>query len=439
MPTVSSYAGSKKPSAIRGAQIAFSQRKDRDSVTAINTAIGNVSRPMHPAMWARFSNRNDTEEPFKDRKAKYTPTVGMDECRAAFLHMIASSGFSTDDLYVHVTRGGSEAMGLVVLAVCGDPGTKDDPLLLLDPTYTNYNGVLADLGRHGVSVSRTLQKNGKFTLPDLEVIKSAIKEHSPGGLLVIPGDNPTGQRFPHKILCDLARFCVEHDLWMISDEAYWELYYTGKSTSSILGITEDDVPGISGRRVVLLSASKIFNACGLRIGGLVTDNEEFHKAGVAIATTKLCASIGGQHTFAAIANESREDLNEWYSHLRSYYQGMMVSFKSELGRLLPDVIVSEPEAALYSVVDVRDFVQPGFNAAEFVEFCAAEGKVSIDGMNYTLLAAPMAEFYTVGSGEKNPGDTQMRIAFVEEPETMAKVPQVFAELLTEYEQKRAQS
>src|SRR5690606_13157045 len=125
-------------------------------------------------------------------------------------------------------------------------------------------------------------------LPKMEQIEALIRKHKPGGLLVIPYDNPTGQLYSREQLLELAALCVKHNLWLVSDESYRELYYVEGRTVSIWGLSDAEVPGVEGRRIGLESASKVWNACGLRIGALVTDNEEFHRAAVAENTANLC-------------------------------------------------------------------------------------------------------------------------------------------------------
>ena len=80
--------------------------------------------------------------------------------------------------------------------------------------------------------------------------------------------------------------------------------------------------------------------------------------------------------------------------------------------------------------------RPGFDAVDFVTFCAREGAVEIEGKAFTLLVAPMAGFYSVPAGDANPGVTQMRIAYVETPDRMKLVPALFAELFAKYEARR---
>ncbi len=176
----------------------------------------------------------------------------------------------------------------------------------------------------------------------------------------------------------------------------------------------------------------MWNACGLRIGALVTDNEEFHRRAVAENTANLCSNAIGQYIFGALAHESSQDLTQWYEKQRSYYGEMLSSLNAEFKRLLPGVIISRPDAALYSVVDVRRIAASTFDALDFVRYCASEGRVELADGSYTLLVAPMAGFYNSGPESINPGRTQMRIAYVETPENMKKVPLLFKELFAAY-------
>jgi aspartate aminotransferase len=168
----------------------------------------------------------------------------------------------------------------------------------------------------------------------------------------------------------------------------------------------------------------------------VTDSQEFHQRSVAESTASLCSSHIGQYIFGALAHESHADLQSWYSQQRHYYQNMLVSFTDRMRELLPGVIVSSPDASIYSVVDVRNVAKPGFDAHDFVLYCAQEGKVEHEGKPLTLLTAPMAGFYSVAAGMANPGLTQMRVAYVETPERMALVPDLFAALFRQYEERR---
>lgn len=434
-PKISQHFLSRQPSDIRRAQIEFMKRTD--SVQAINTAIGNVSLSMYPAMQERMFNLNNPESPFKNWVVKYTATVGTQEANDAVLNIIASSWFDTTWLYSQITDGGSQAMELLLLGVCGPAWTDQDPLLLIDAAYTNYNAFAQRVGRKTVSIKRDLQEDGKFTLPDISVIEKNIQEKKPNAIVVIPYDNPTGHFYDLESMKAIAQLCVKYNMWMISDEAYRELYYTDQSASSIRALNENDVPGITWRRISIETASKVRNACGLRIGALVTDNQDFHTKSVAENTAWLCSNSIWQYIFGALAHESHNNLQKRYSSQREYYFGMMKMLTLKLKEKLPGIIVSSPDASIYSVVDVKNIAKPGFDSLDFVLFCAQKGSVTKDGKDYTLLVSPMAGFYTVDEWEYNPGKTQMRIAYVEKPEQMDLVPDLFTHLFQEYENNRS--
>jgi aspartate aminotransferase len=235
----------------------------------------------------------------------------------------------------------------------------------------------------------------------------------------------------------LAKLCVKYNLWMASDEAYRELYYDETSKLvSIWGITDADVPGIEGRRISIETASKVWNACGLRIGALITDSAEFHDRSVAEYTANLCANVIGQYIFGALAHETKDQIADWCKNIREYYKNEILKVYNGLRELEPGLIVSSPDASIYSVIDVRNVVKSGFDSIDFVLYCAQEGSVKIDGVDTTLLVAPMKGFYNTTEGEQNPGSTQFRISFVETPEKMAKVPELFVKLLRQFEEQR---
>jgi aspartate aminotransferase len=433
-PELSELFKKRNPSAIRLAQIEFMKRTD--GVDSVNTAIGNVSLPVHPALKVRMADLCSPESPFAESVVKYTATIGLEETRNAFLNIIGSSGFSTDGLKVQVTDGGSQAMELVVLAVCGPAASTEKPLLLIDPAYTNYNAMANRVSRRTISVTRHLQEDGRFSLPDVGEIEKIIKINMPGALVVIPYDNPTGQLYDQESMVLLGRLCVKHNMWLVSDESYRELNYTDQGCTSVWGLTENEVPGIQGRRVSIETSSKVWNACGLRVGALVTDNVELHEKSVAEYTANLCGNAIGQYVFGALAHETHSDLKAWYRKQREYYKPIMTALNKDLKKELPGIIVSEPDASIYSVVDVRNIAKPGFDARDFVLYCAREGRVEVEGKERTLLVTPMAGFYSISEGEKNPGKTQMRIAFVETPDRMRLVPRLFRELFLLYESAR---
>ena len=305
------------------------------------------------------------------------------------------------------------------------------PLLVVDPHYTNYSDLATQYGTQTVSVSRTLQENGEFSTIDPEAIRAKVKATGATAVVVIPYDNPSGQFIPQEALEAIAQVCVEENVWMVSDEAYRGLQYTEEGISSIWGITEDDVEGITGRRISIESASKLFNACGLRAGGLVTDNQLLHQQVVNLATAELCSPVLGQSALGALSEVSAEDLRAWIDGQREYYNDLLKRTAEGFSSATPGLIVSATQAAIYFVIDFRH-IDLNFDAAAFARFCATTGKVDDIGPNgeaATLLTSPMNGSYM----EPGAGATQLRIAGVGSERDMSIAPEVCNELLRQYQ------
>lgn len=432
---VSTYFTNKMPSDVRLGSIKVENRKD--NIELVNCAIGNVSLPMYPKMIERLQNLGQPTGAFEQGIVKYEATAGNTETKAAFKNILKQEGFDPSNLHVQVTDGASLAMEVAMLGICGGPGEDDRPLLMFDPTYTNYNSVAKRLGRKTVTVSRTLDENGHFTFPSIEEIEKVILEEQPGGMLIIPYDNPTGQMYGKEMLLAIAELCVKHNLWLLSDEAYRGLFYDeNRELLSIWGLTDKEVPGIEGRRISLESASKVWNACGLRIGALITDNKEFAEKAEAEYTTNLSANTIGQYIFGALAHESKEEIVDWLKKSRDYYRKINRQLYQDLKKINPDFIVSQPESSIYLVVDVKNIVGPDFKSVDFVSYCAEHGRVIVDDVPMTLLVAPMVGFYNEVEGQANPGNTQLRLSFSETVDKLKYIPYLLNELLIDYETQR---
>jgi len=429
MPGLSEHYQNREPSAIRKAQILFNSRKDKNDICVINLAIGNISLPMHPAMIERMSSLSSNSSPFNKGIVKYTNSEGIRDCQKAFIKSINAELPKLDrhnNLNCIITDGGSQAMELMLLGVCG-PG-KVNKILINDPAYTNYIEFAKRLSIPISVATRTLNMNERFDDISISAIQKIIDIDSPSGILIIPGDNPTGQHISQKLINSLAKVCIDNDMWLISDEAYRNLYYKKNGFSSIWAIDENIYPDIVGKRISIESASKMWNACGLRIGALVTDNKSFFNGAVSEYTANLCANSIGQYIFSSISELSTDDINDWYKVQRSYYHKQMNNLRNELKKYLPDLIVSKPESALYLVIDFKNMVSSKFDILHFIEYCALKGKYKIEGKLYTLLLAPMKGFYQ----NNDIGRTQARIAIVEPEKLINKTSIVLTKLLEKY-------
>ena len=427
-PNISKHYIKREPSAIRNAQILFESRQDVYDVEVINLAIGNISLPMHQAMLSRLQDIGKPNSPFSAGVVQYTKSDGSEECKAAILNSIDAelSQNISKDINCVVTDGGSQAMELMLLGVSGTKGTN--PIMVIDPLYTNYVEFAKRLSIPMVSLERNLDKDGSYGHLDTIKISKKIDAFNPNGILIIPADNPTGLQMSQNSINEIARICVKKDIWLISDEAYRNIYFSNSGPTSIWQISNTDVPGIKGRRISIESVSKVWNACGLRIGALVTDNKLMYRKARSEYTANLCANVIGQYVFGAVAHMSSSEIIGWYSSQRAYYLKVINKLMKGLKDELPGMILSSPGAAIYIVLDFKNITPSDFNISKFIEYCSLTGKVSINNKNYTLLLSPMKGFYN----QTSKGKKQARIALVEPESKMEIVPKLLALLLKNY-------
>ena len=427
-PSISDHYGKREPSSIRKAQILFKSRQDFSSVKVINLAIGNINLPMHPSMLSRLKGIGEPDSPFANGVVQYTASEGTAECKTAILNSINAelSINISEDINCVITDGGSQAMELMLLGVAGTSG--GEPVMVIDPLYTNYVEFAKRLSIPIISLERDSNADGTFGDIDTVKIRKKISEDNPNGILIIPADNPTGFQMSQNRINEIAKICVEKDIWLVSDEAYRNIYFSGSGPSSIWQISNTDVPGIQGRRISIESVSKVWNACGLRIGALVTDNKNMYQKVRSEYTANLCANAIGQYVFGAIAQMSSNEIIDWYSTQRAYYSKTIIRLINELKKELPGIILSTPGAAIYIVLDFKNITPSDFNASKFIDYCSLNGKVKINSKYYTLLLSPMKGFYN----QNSKGKKQARIALVEQESKMRMVPKILSRLLENY-------
>jgi len=427
-PSISDHYGKREPSSIRKAQILFQSRQDCSNIVVINLAIGNISLPMHPAMLKRLKSLGEPDSPFAKGVVQYTSSEGTAECKTAILNSIYAelSLNIPRNINCVITDGGSQAMELMLLGVSGTSG--GEPIIVIDPLYTNYVEFAKRLSIPMISLERKSNADGSFGDLDIIEIRKKISNDNPNGILIIPADNPTGLQMSQTTINEIAKICVEEDIWLVSDEAYRNIYFSGSRPSSIWQISNTDVPGILGRRISIESVSKVWNACGLRIGALVTDNKMMYQKVRSEYTANLCANVVGQYVFGAVAQMSSDEIIDWYSSQRAYYSKAIISLIKELKEELPGIILSSPGAAIYIVLDFKNITPSDFNVSKFIEYCSLKGKIRLKKKYYTLLLSPMKGFYN----QKLKGEKQARIALVEQESKMRMVPKILSRLLENY-------
>jgi aspartate aminotransferase len=205
---------------------------------------------------------------------RYTPAAGAAELRATIAaHLTEARGVPFEPAEVTVCHSTKHALSGSVLALV-DPG---DEVLLLVPAWVSYFEIVRLAGGTPVAVSPRPDCG-----PDLDAIRAAITPRTKAVLLNTPS-NPTGYVWSKSEMRAFTDLCLEHDLWMISDEIYRRLVYEGEPNPSPVELG----PEARARTVVLDGASKAYAMTGYRIGYLAAPTE------VSSAVTRLHSHLTG--------------------------------------------------------------------------------------------------------------------------------------------------
>jgi aspartate/methionine/tyrosine aminotransferase len=198
-----------------------------------------------------------TEKAIADGYTGYCPGAGIPELRAAIAADVGSKralSYSADQ--VSIQPGGKPVIGKFLAAVM-DPG---DEVLYPNPGYPIYESQIEFQG--GVAVPYGYVETAAGFDLDLDAIKHAI---SPNTRVLIYNNfqNPNGAKSSRAEMEQLAELAIENDLWVLSDEAYFEIQYREQAESIV------SLPGMQERCVILYTCSKRFAMTGWRLGAAI--------------------------------------------------------------------------------------------------------------------------------------------------------------------------
>lgn len=188
-------------------------------------------------------------------KTFYTSNAGLMELRKEISkYMERKFSLSYDPArQVLITVGGSEGIDACIRAML-DPG---DEMIIPEPCFVSYKPCAIFAGAKPVTIDLKAENEFRLTPEELE---AAITPRTKLVLIPYP-NNPTGAIMERKDLEKIAKVIIDHDLYVLSDEIYAELYYSKNPYVSIAAL-----PGMYERTIVINGFSKAFAMTGWRLG-----------------------------------------------------------------------------------------------------------------------------------------------------------------------------
>jgi aspartate aminotransferase len=227
-------------------------------------------------------------------KVRYTPAEGTSSLRKAIAaHVSATRGVAYSPAEIAVCHSAKHALSGAILALV-EPG---DEVVCLLPAWVSYVEILRYAGARPVEVPSRADLG-----PDLAAIERAIGPRTRGILINSP-NNPSGYVMSEAEVRAIAALCERHDLWIVSDEIYRRLVYSGAPNFSPASIS----PAIRARTVVVDGASKAFAMTGYRIGYVAAPAELAAAVGRLHSQLTGCPNAVSQAAFeACLASEPPE-------------------------------------------------------------------------------------------------------------------------------------
>ena len=330
-------------------------RKFFDLVSEMKDAISlGVGEPDFDTPW---HIRDEGIYSLEKGRTFYTSNSGLKELRQEICsYMKRTQGISYAwDKEILVTVGGSEAIDLMFRAMI-NPG---DEVLIPQPSYVSYEpcAILAN----AKPVIINLKNENLFRLRPSE-LEEAVTPRSK--ILVLPfPNNPTGGIMEREDLEAIADIIIKNDLYVLSDEIYGELTYTGKPHVSIASL-----PGMKERTVVVNGFSKAYAMTGWRLGYACGPQEILAQMTKIHQYAIMCAPTTSQYAAAEALKNGDGDVSmmrESYNARRRFVLHML----KEMG-----IPCFEPMGAFYVFPCIKEFGMP---SEEFSARLLEEEKVAI--------------------------------------------------------------
>ncbi|MEM1540345.1 MAG: pyridoxal phosphate-dependent aminotransferase [Candidatus Bathyarchaeia archaeon] len=286
----------------------------------------------------------------------YTVNAGFLEFRKAASEKLRKENHIEADpeKEIMATAGAMGGLSLAVLALL-DPG---DEVLIPNPGFPNYVAQTVLAG--GKPVYYPLKEENDFHAKAEDIAGKVTPKTK--AIIINSPSNPTGAVLREKELKNIADIVLEHDLYVISDEAYENILYDGVNHVSIASL-----PEMKERTVSIFTFSKTYAMTGWRIGFVVAP-EEVTEAMLELQEHVLVhpSSISQMAAIAALRGPK-----EHVQRMLKEYAERREIITKELNSM-PGVRCLKPEGAFYVFPNIK---KTGMSSEKIAMYLLEKAKV----------------------------------------------------------------
>jgi len=290
--------------------------------------------------------RDSTNRFMNDGKNGYCPSEGILELREALAHDIGSKrsvDYNAENVVIQ--PGGKPTIWKFLSCVMN----RGDEVLYPNPGYPIYESQIRFQGGKPVPYGYIESKNG-FEI-DIEKLRKSINSKTKV-FIYNNYQNPISASSSKEEMESLASLCIENDLWVLSDDAYYEIRYSDEPPLSITNI-----PGMKERTVILYTFSKRFAMTGWRIGASVGPKELVKQIARLNINDESCTNHFIQCALAEIMDKIDEDAKLILAELKHRRDLCVKALNAISG-----ISLESPESTFYLYVNVTNpMINKGYN------------------------------------------------------------------------------
>ena len=324
-----------------------------------------------------------TIKSIKDGLTGYCPSEGIFPLREALANDVGvKRAVVYDPDNVAVQPGGKPTIGKFISSVL-DPG---DEILYPNPGYPIYESQIEYQGGRAIPYTY-VQTDSGFDI-DIEKLRDSISKNTVA-IIYNNYQNPMSAESSEKEMHDIAQIAIENDLWVLSDEAYFEIIYEGDAKSIV------SIPGMKERTVILYTFSKKFAMTGWRVGGSIGPKDIIKRIAKFNVNAESCTTHFIQNAMVEALNGDQSGSIEILKILKSRRDAAVKGLNAIDGidiltprttfYLFPNVTKIMKRKGLLNIEDLQNNALTKAN----VSFCTREhfGRAQNDEVDYYIRLA----------------------------------------------------
>lgn len=299
-------------------------------------------------------------EALNNGKTRYTTASGIPELKDAVIQKIENDnglkGYTRKNILI--SSGAKHALWNAVFTILN----PDDEAIVFSPYWVSYTEQIKTAEAKPVIVPCHAENHFE---PRMEDIEAAVTAKTRLILLNTP-NNPTGAVYTKKFIKELAKFCRERSIWIISDEIYEKLIYDNKKHYSVAKYLPE-------KTILINGVSKAYAMTGWRIGYVAGPEWIIKKMAMLQGQITSCPNSIAQYASLAAIKGDGSDIE----YMRTAFEQRRDYMVDRLNAI-PGIHCKKPAGAFYVFPEISEALERlGMSGAdELIEYLLEKSRVA---------------------------------------------------------------